>query len=192
MNDNDNDNNNNLGVRIRHRRILKGMRLADLAEAAQCSESMLSKIEHSKANPSLKALHRISKALDVSAAALLNQIGDSRSISRSGERPVQEFSNVRTGPGILFEALAPHNPDSLLQANIHIINPGGHSDGEYSHEGEDLGYVLEGELELTLDGEKHLLKPGDSFLFRSERKHGYRNPGNVVTRVIWVNTPPSF
>ncbi|WP_199244315.1 helix-turn-helix domain-containing protein [Pseudodesulfovibrio cashew] len=183
---------NSLGVRIRHRRIMKGMRLADLAEAAQCSESMLSKIEHGKANPSLKTLHRIAKALELSAAALFDQLDDSEVISRAGERPVQEFSNVRSGTDIVLEALAPHNPDSLLQANIHIVHPGGHTDGEYAHEGEDLGYVLEGELELTLDGEKYLLGPGDSFLFRSEREHGYRNPGTTVTRVIWINTPPSF
>jgi quercetin dioxygenase-like cupin family protein/DNA-binding XRE family transcriptional regulator len=168
------------------------MRLADLAEAAQCSESMLSKIEHGKANPSLKTLHRLAKALDLSASALFSRIDDSEVISRVGTRPIQEFSTVRSGTDIVLEALTPHNPDSLLQANIHIVYPGGHTDGEYTHEGEDMGYVLEGELELTLDGEKYLLKPGDSFLFRSEREHGYRNPGKELTKVIWINTPPSF
>ena len=187
-----NSNDTSLGVRIRHRRTMMGMRLADLAEAAQCSESMLSKIEHGKANPSLKALHRIATALGLHASALFNQSDDFAVISRAGSRPVQEFSSIRSGTDVVLEALAPHSPDSLLQANIHIIEPGGRTDGEYSHEGEDLGYVLEGQLELILDGEHHLLGPGDSFLFRSERKHGYRNPGTTVTRVIWVNSPPSF
>lgn len=181
-----------LGVSIRHRRMLKGMRLADLAQAVGCSESMLSKIENGKANPSLKALHRIARALDLNAGALFNQVEKEGFISRAGERPLQEFSNVRSGPHIALEALSPITPDRLLQANIHIIQPGGHTEGEYAHEGEDLGYVLEGELELTLDGEKYLLKPGDSFLFRSELSHGYSNPGKTVTKVIWINTPPSF
>ncbi|GAU09293.1 helix-turn-helix domain-containing protein [Desulfoplanes formicivorans] len=183
---------NSLGVRIRHRRTMKGMRLADLAEAVGCSESMLSKIEHGKANPSLKSLHRIARALDVSASALFYQSEEEDCIARAGSRPMMNVSTLRSGKDIVLEALAPHAPDRLLQANIHIIQPGGHTDGEYQHEGEDLGYVLEGQLELFLEGNTYHLGPGDSFLFRSERKHSYRNPGKSVTRVIWVNTPPSF
>ncbi len=186
------ENDNALGVRIRHRRTMMGMRLADLAEAVGCSESMLSKIEHGKANPSFKNLHRIARALDLSASALFYQSDDADFIAREGTRPLLNISTIRSGTDIVLEALAPHSPDRLLQANIHVIQPGGHTDGEYSHEGEELGYVIEGELELSLDGKKHHLRAGDSFLFRSERKHSYRNPGKGVAKIIWVNTPPSF
>lgn len=187
-----NDNENVLGVRIRHRRTMMNLRLADLAKEVGCSESMLSKIEHGKANPSLKMLHRIAMALDLTAGALFYPSEDDDYIARSGTRPVLNISTVRSGTDIALEALTPYKVDSLLQSNIHIIQPGGHTEGEYSHEGEDLGYVLEGELELSLEGRIHRLQAGDSFLFRSERPHGYKNPGATVTRVLWVNTPPSF
>ena len=36
------------------------------------------------------------------------------------------------------------------------------------------------------------LGPGDSFAFPSTLPHMYRNPGSEVTRVIWINTPPTF
>lgn len=179
-------------MRIRHRRRLMGMRLADLAGKAGISESMMSKIEHGKANPSLKTLHRIAGALGLSASALFYSSEEEDFIGRSGDRPLLNVSNVRSGTDITLEALVPHGPGRLLQANIHIIEPGGHTDGEYAHEGEDVGYVLEGELEIALGEGKHLLKAGDSFFFRSDREHGYRNPGKVTTRVLWVNTPPSF
>ena len=51
-----------LGVKLRHTRMTKGMRLRDLAEKAECSESMLSKIENGHAVPSLKTLYRIAEA----------------------------------------------------------------------------------------------------------------------------------
>ena len=38
----------------------------------------------------------------------------------------------------------------------------------------------------------HHLKAGDSFFFRSELPHSYRNPGDIEARVLWVNTPPTF
>lgn len=184
--------NNNLGLRIRHRRKVKGMRLIDLASEVGCSESMLSKIEHGKSNPSIKNLHRIASALDLSASALFCHDEDADIVSRSGARPLLNISTIRSGTDIILEALAPHTSDRLLQANIHIIRPGGHTDGEYNHEGEDFGYILSGELELILEGKKHNLTEGDSFLFHSEKKHAYRNPGKKETRVLWVNTPPSF
>ncbi|WP_461210907.1 helix-turn-helix domain-containing protein [Desulfocurvus sp. DL9XJH121] len=182
----------NLGVRIRHRRTLMNMRLADLAAEVGCSESMLSKIEHGKANPSLKMLHRIAKALDIAAGALFYQSDEEDCLARKGTRPLLSISTLRSGTDIVLEALIPHAAGRLLASNIHIVQPGGHTDGEYTHEGEDLGYILEGQLELHLDDKVHILNEGDSFYFQSDKKHGYRNPGTTVAKVLWVNTPPSF
>jgi len=80
----------------------------------------------------------------------------------------------------------------LLQADIHVIEPLVARPETISHAGEEVGYVLEGRLELTLGDERYLLEAGDSFHFPSEVPHGYRNPGRVRTRVLWVNTPPTF
>ena len=52
--------------------------------------------------------------------------------------------------------------------------------------------MLEGQIELDVDGTRHLVGPGDSFSFRSERKHSYRNSGRGIARVLWINTPPTF
>jgi uncharacterized cupin superfamily protein len=51
---------------------------------------------------------------------------------------------------------------------------------------------LEGEIELDVDGTRYLVGPGDSFSFRSERKHSYRNSGRGIARALWINTPPTF
>jgi len=52
--------------------------------------------------------------------------------------------------------------------------------------------ALEGEIELTIDGNRYCAKAGDSFHFRSELPHAYRNIGTKPARVLWVNTPPTF
>ena len=48
-----------VGARIRHARILKGMRMRDLAAAVGCDESMVSKIEAGKVMPSLAMLSKM-------------------------------------------------------------------------------------------------------------------------------------
>ena len=93
---------------------------------------------------------------------------------------------------MVLERLIPYAEGHLLQGNIHHIEPGGGSEGDLEHEGEDFGYVLEGEIELVVASRKYLLRAGDSFCFRSEHPHSYRNPGRQGARVLWLNTPPTF
>jgi uncharacterized cupin superfamily protein len=72
------------------------------------------------------------------------------------------------------------------------VAPKGSSDGCIEHEGEEMGFILEGRLELIVDNSTYLLEEGDAFFFKSSLPHGYRNPGSIETKVLWVNTPPSF
>ena len=64
--------------------------------------------------------------------------------------------------------------------------------GQIDHVGEEMGFVLEGQIELLLDDEVFVLGVGDAFHFKSHRKHGYRNPGVTRARILWANTPPTF
>ena len=181
-----------LGARLRHRRKLLGLTLSAVAKSAGCSESMISKIETDSVSPSLTMLRRVATALDTNVAKLFAEAASEGIVSRRGERPRIDTDSLRRGDAISLERLIPYQEGTLLQANIHIIGPGGQSDGLITHIGEEMGYLLEGALELTVDGRQYLLNPGDSFHFASDLPHGYRNPGPVEARVLWVNTPPTF
>ena len=94
--------------------------------------------------------------------------------------------------GVTLEHLIPLLPHPLLQATIHNIEPGGGSQGLLVHSGEEMGYVLQGSLQLTAGNTVHTVEEGDSFFFLSEVPHGYVNQGKIIARVLWVNTPPTF
>lgn len=182
-----------LGVRLRHARMTRGLRLREVAAKAECSESLLSKIENDKALPSLNALHRIAEALGITVGELFAKPNEPQGVvSRSGERPVVTMDPLRQGFGLKMERLIAYDPGHLLQGSIHIVAPGGGSEGLIAHEGEEVGYVIEGQLDLTVGDQTYRLGADDSFCFRSEIPHGYRNPGPGPTRVIFINTPPSF
>jgi transcriptional regulator with XRE-family HTH domain len=179
------------GARIRHARLAKGMRQQALADLAGCSKSMLSKIEGDRVVPSLPALQRIARALEIELANLFaGQADYNNIISRPGSRPVLNIDPLRQGEGIQYERLVPFGHGVLLEANIHIIQPQGGREDPIQHQGEELGLVLEGQLELMVDGRAYLARAQDSFFFSSVLGHSYRNPGPGVTRVVWVNTPP--
>ena len=93
---------------------------------------------------------------------------------------------------IRLERLTPYAEGQVLDGNIHVVAPGATNGGEIKHVGEEVGFVLEGEFELTVGSKTYRLKAGDSFFFRSELPHSYLNTGTKTARVLWVNSPPTF
>ena len=182
-----------IGARLKHARMVRGFTLKKVADAAKCSESFISKLENDKASPSFTMLHRLTAILGANVAALFaadDAVGNV--VSHPGARPVVLTDRLRIGKGIRLERLIRYSHSFLLQGNIHHVATGGGSDGNIVHSGEEVGYVLDGEIELTVDGRRYRAKAGDSFHFHSERPHGYRNVGAKPARVIWINTPPTF
>jgi transcriptional regulator with XRE-family HTH domain len=182
-----------IGARLRHARRVKGLLLKELAARVGVSISLISKYENDKLLPPLTVLHSLVTELETNIGALFEpNWTETGYIARAGARPRIAAAGESESAGVTLERLVPHGQGHLLQGNIHIVAPGGGSMGAMCHEGDEVGYVLEGRLELSIDGASHLLGPGDSFSFPSHLAHTYRNPGDTVTRVVWINTPPTF
>lgn len=182
-----------IGVRLKHARMTAGLRLRDVAGRAGCSESLLSKVENEKAVPSLNVLRRISEALGMTLGQLFAGSNEpDRMVFKAGERPIFATDSPRGGAGLRLERLIPYGHGHLLQGNIHIVARGGGSEGTVEHSGEEAGYVLEGKIELIVGDRKYILEMGDSFCFRSELAHGYRNIGDGEARILFISTPPNY
>ncbi len=185
-----------LGLQLRHARLVKGLRLRDVAEQSGYSESLISKIENNKATPSLNTLHRIAKVLGKTIATLIGDAAPAHHgvVTKSGKRPIIPQISVagHVSDGTEAELMVPLGNSALMGAFLVRVQPGGSSDGLRHHEGEEVGFVLTGELLLTVDGETYHLGKGDSFHFTSNLQHGFSNPGSAPAEIIWVNTPASL
>ena len=183
-----------LGLRIKYARTLHGMTLKALAQAAQCSESLLSRIERNQAMPSLSNLHRLATALHTNVAELtLSEAPNLTPVMRQGERPVVQFGgHGKLQNGVSLERVITPIRGQLLQADIHVLAPGARNPETISHVGEEVGYVIEGQFELRVGETTYSLNAGDTFYFSSDEPHSYCNPGESITRVLWVNTPATF
>jgi transcriptional regulator with XRE-family HTH domain len=82
-----------------------------------------------------------------------------------------------------------HHVDFLLVT----YQPGGASSrsGELMrHPGTEYGYLISGEIELTLGFDRHTLTAGDACCFESTTPHGYRNDGQVPAVGVWFVVEP--
>jgi transcriptional regulator with XRE-family HTH domain len=181
-----------LGLQIRELRKARNMTLADLATRAGLSVSYVSQVERSLSSPSVVALYEISRALGVNISFFFadgdaGPEGELDFVVRAGHRRRVAFE-----AGAVDELLSP-SLNGRLELLMSRLPPGSISGTRpYTHDGEEGGLVLSGQLEMWI-GDKHfVLAQGDSFTFPSSLPHRYCNPGTTETVVVWAITPPSY
>ncbi|MBP0496354.1 cupin domain-containing protein [Pararoseomonas indoligenes] len=181
-----------LGQRIRHRRRTLNLSLTQLAEEAGISIGSLSQIERGLSSPSVRVLSNLANVLQFALSDFFTDATDGSPCREDGivtrARSRKQLAFWRTG--ISKELVTPLTGKRGTDLYVILIEPGGTTGAQvYTHAGEDAGYVLEGELELSVSGESYILGRGDGFRFESTLPHSFRNPGRVPTRVLWVNAP---
>jgi transcriptional regulator with XRE-family HTH domain len=178
-----------LGDVIRRVRKEKRMSLEGLAGATQLSVGFLSQLECGKANISVENLKKITEFLGISMVRLFGEDDGRRlgTITRKGEGiPL----SVETSSAYC-EALI-RKSGSNLQATLYVNPPGEGRKVPMAHVGEEMVYVIRGEVLFTLNDQEYHLNEGDLMHYRSETLHSWVNPGKWESVIIIVNTPPSW
>jgi transcriptional regulator with XRE-family HTH domain len=200
-----------LGQRIREERTKQGTSLRALARDVGVSPSMISQIETGKSQPSVSTLYAITSALGISVEGLFSSpeplpAEPPAAAPRPGPPTtvLEALASVRGGrlgplvrpderqilhldSGVTWERLGelpPHVVDFLLVTYA----PGGTSSSNAKlmrHSGAEYGYLLSGELVLTLEFEEITLHPGDAISFDSTAPHRYRNDGTEPAVGVW-------
>ncbi len=90
--------------------------------------------------------------------------------------------------GFKFEFLARSPNIEMIRTTI---EPG--SKGKpYSHKGEECTYVIEGKLDVEVDGVIYHLKEGDSIWHKSKKLHKWENNSDKIAKVISISYPVSY
>jgi DNA-binding transcriptional MerR regulator len=173
------------GHRLRGIRAGRGLSLRQAASQSGTSPSHLSAIERGAANPSVAALRRITRAYGTTLAALFGGEATQRVVRRHAR------TSVTLDDGVRIEQLAVAT--THLEPQLFVLAPGASSDGDYTHDGEEFLYVLDGAVTVWIGPDEcHDLGGGDALAFPSTLPHRWRNAASGETRLLWINTPPTF
>jgi transcriptional regulator with XRE-family HTH domain len=178
-----------LGGRIRHLRKARGKSLKELSAETGLSISFVSQIERGLSSASVRTLARLADALEVGIGELFGPADDETDgHHRIVARPSEHKSLDMRSTGAEKRWITPFDQTPRLDLYLISLEPGGSSgDVAYVHEGEEAGLVLEGGMELIVDGRRHVLGEGDTFRFASSRPHRFVNAGSRPARILWVN-----
>ena len=164
------------------------MSLQDLAKLAGVTRSLLSQIENNKTLPSLSTLQLVSQALGVPMGSFFesDEEADSPILRKKDRRRLQ------TRNGVTFYSLTPAMKKHRIEVLYNIYEVGGSTGPLYSHQGEECGIVLKGNLEVVSEESIYNLSEGDTIYLDSTKPHKIRNIGNGEAIAIWINTPPTW
>lgn len=174
--------------RIKLLRISKGWTLERLAQEIGFTKSYLSQVENARKEPPISSLNKIAYALDVDVLELItgeshDAVDKPLTIVRADER--KTLSPPSALPTFTYESINYKRKRRLMDA--YLLTAGFEFPNEVAlHHGEELVFLLEGELEFFYDGEIHHVKAGDCCYFDSNRPHNGRSIGDTQAKFMVV------
>lgn len=169
-----------IGQRVRAERTALGWSLDRLADVATVSRRMVVNVEQGAVNPSIGTLLRLSDALGIGLAALVQPPEPAIAQVTPAGSGTAFWRGEHGGVGTLLTAT--DAPD-VVELWDWTMEPGDalvsepHTDGT-----QELLHVLEGALNVRIDGTNYSLSRGDAIAFAGSTAHEYRNDGDATTR----------
>ncbi len=178
-----------LGKRVKQLRIKNGMTLEELASRTELTKGFLSQLERNLSSPSISTLEDIVEVLGVSLADFFRDNDETAKITFTE----QDYS-VDEKDQMTITYIVPSAQKNRMEPILLTLAPEGSSRIIDPHEGEELGYVLQGRIELqnlTVMG-SHTVKKGETFYIKGDFRHCLVNTGKTEAKILWVSTPPLF
>lgn len=179
----------NIGARLRMIRISKGMSQRELARRAGVTNATVSLIESNRMNPSVGALKRVLDGIPIGLSEFfaLAPVETDKLFWRS-----DELLEIGKGP-ISYRQVG----GSLINRKLQILKECYEPNADtgrvrLTHDGEEGGIVIRGQLEVTADNQTRVLSAGEAYFFDSRLPHRFRNVGDGPCELVSACTPPTF
>ena len=179
-----------IGPKLRTLRKQAGLSLQQLAEQADVSAAAIHKIEQSGMVPTITTLLKVAGALGKPIAYFVEE-EESTSEPTVHTPDGQQRQIYTSHTGIDLAGISgTYDMFNIAGARATVEPRASRGGKELEHPGEELVYVLEGELEFSVGGKPFLLRPCDALHFRTVQPHTWRNPGDVPAVAIWMALRP--
>lgn len=177
-----------LGARLKELRSKRGLSQTELSRMIGVTPSSISQIESNLIYPSVPALLKIAEMLNVDISSFFNpaEYRSDRTVFKESDYSDIQFHDFPKD-NIFAKRLLP--PDLDAKAEPYLIEiPAGKalSSHFFSHKGEEIGYILSGELKMKLEKIVHTVKAGDTIYLSRDNPSRWKNEGSEPAKILWI------
>jgi len=181
-----------IGEKLRSLRLRKSMGLVELGRHTGLSAALLSKLERGKLYPTLPTLLRIAMVFSVGLDYFFTDERKRRvvAIVRKKERVRFPDRPGTSDISYFFECLdypATERKMSAFTADFQELPP--ERIKPHQHPGVEFLYLVDGDLNLKIGSEEHMLSAGNSIYFDSGVQHSYRKIARNDCSAVIVTVP---
>ncbi|WP_124086096.1 helix-turn-helix domain-containing protein [Pseudogemmobacter humi] len=182
-----------IGRAVRNFRRQKGMTVADLSKQTGLSIGMVSKIENGITSPSLTTLQTLAHALSVPLTSFFRRYEERREVMhvKSGEAVIMERAGTRAGHQYqLLGHIGANASGVIVEPYLITLSETSDTFPTFQHDGIELLYMLEGEVEYRHGDQTFLMQPGDSLFFDADSPHGPEKLNKLPAKFLSVISYP--
>ena len=175
----------NIGAKIKQLRSLCGLTQEELANRCELTKGYISQIENDLTSPTIATLNDILIALGTNMSDFFKLDHEEKVVFTKDDYVVKTDDKVITW-------LVPNSQKNEMEPILLQLPSNTSTDVDMPHEGQEFGFVVDGEIILVIDKKEHVCKKGESFYFTTDKNHYIKNNKNKDAKVIWISSPPNF
>lgn len=175
-----------LGAKIKRLRLQCGFTQEELADRCELTKGYISQLENELTSPSIQTLLDVLSALGTTAAEFFGEEQEEQIVFTSDDF----FEKDADGHTVTW--LVPNSQKNEMEPVKMQIKPHSCLDKDMPHEGEEFGFVLQGDIVIHLGKKEYAAKSGDAFYYESDKVHYLENRTAETAVVLWVASPPTF
>lgn len=183
-----------IGREVKNYRKQHNITVAELAKSTGLSIGMLSKIENGMTSPSLTTLQALANALSVPLTSFFRGFEESREAVhvKAGEGLEADRRGTRAGHQYnLLGHIGANTSGVIVEPYLITLTEKSDVFPDFQHDGIELIYMLEGEIEYRHGEKTFLLEPGDSFFFDADAPHGPKKHIKLPARYLSIISYPA-
>jgi transcriptional regulator with XRE-family HTH domain len=174
-----------IAQRLKSLRAERGWSLDELARRSSVSRATLSRLENAEVSPTTSVLGKLCAAYGLTMSRLMHMVEDEFvPLVRQSAQPVWTDQTVgfrRRSVSPPAHGLAAEVLECELEAGTHISYDGPPRQGLEHHL-----YLIEGQLEVSVDGHTYDLRPGDCLRYQLFGPSAFTTPEHYSARYMLV------
>jgi transcriptional regulator with XRE-family HTH domain len=177
-----------IGEKIKTLRLKNELTQEELANRCELSKGFISQLERDMTSPSIASLVDILESLGTNLNEFFSDSIDEKIVFTNNDF----FETEDKDQGYHLCWIVPNAQKNMMEPILLEIEPGGAFMDDTPHQGEEFGYVIQGNVTVVVGGKKYRAKKGETFYYKTQTDHTIQNTGKLPAKILMVAAPPNF